>query len=167
MKPSTRALLLVTMATLVSALSSLVIDRVAAVATRSFDLDDAASLAAGELQRTAAHSDGRVTTGVELRRIAMPDDVSLAWSSARSADGAMYIGTGNNGRIYRIRGENLELFAETGQLLVSAIAFGEGGILYAGTLPEGRIYAIDPNGVVRELARPDGAEHVWALVWDA
>lgn len=168
MNTRTRALLLVTSATTLSALVSLLaVDPAGAVATRSFELDDAASLAAGELQRTAVHSDGRVTTGVELRRIAMPDDVALAWSSARGPDGAIYVGTGNDGRIFRLRGDALDPFAQTGQLLVSALAFGDGGVLYAGTLPEGRIYAIDPSGTTRELARPDEAEHVWALVWDA
>ncbi len=138
-----------------------------ATGTRSFVLDDAASLAAGELERTAVHSDGRVTTGVELSRVALPEDVALAWSWARGADGALYLGTGNDGRIYRVRGDAVERFAETGQLLVASLAFGDGGTLYAGTLPEGRIYAIDAAGAVREVARPDGVEHVWALAWDA
>jgi hypothetical protein len=168
MNTRTRALLLVLSAALFSALVSvLVVGPAGAVATRSFELDDAASLAAGELERTAVHSDGRVTTGVELRRIGMPEEVALAWSSVRAADGAIYVGTGNEGRVYRLRGDALDPFAQTGQLLVSALALGEGGVLYAGTLPEGRIYAIDPSGATRELARPDAAEHVWALVWDA
>ena len=55
----------------------------------------------------------------------------------RASDGAIYLGTGNDGRIYRLRGDVVERFAETGQLLVSALAIGEGGVLYAGTLPEG------------------------------
>ena len=37
-------------------------------------LDDAEALAAGELGRTAVHSDGRVTVGAELERVVMPDD---------------------------------------------------------------------------------------------
>lgn len=164
----TRALLLLTSASLFSSVAIAIGARPAgAVATRSFEIDDAASFAAGELQRTAAHSDGRVTIGVELRRIAMPEGVALAWSSVRAPDGAIYVGTGNDGRIYRLRGDALDPFAETGQLLVSALAIGENGTLYAGTLPEGRIYAIDASGAVRELARPDAAEHVWALAWDA
>lgn len=141
--------------------------RAGAVATRSFELDDATSLAAGELQRTAVHSDGRVTLGVELRRLAMPEDVALVWSSLRAPDGTVYLGTGNDGRVYRLRGDAVELFAQTGQLLVTSLALGDGGVLYAGTLPEGRIFAIDPAGAVRELARPDATEHVWALAWDA
>ncbi len=163
-----RALLLVVSTSILSIfLAFFAIDPVEAVATRSFDLDDAASLAAGELQRTTVYSDGRVTAGVELRRVAMPDDVVLVWSSVRGADGAIYLGTGNDGRVLRVRGDHVEVFAHTGQLLVSAMALGDGGVLYAGTLPEGRIYAIEPSGAVRELARPDATEHVWALVWDA
>ena len=168
MNTRTRALLLVTSASLFSSLVSvLAAGPAGAVATRTFELDDADSLDDGELQRTAVHSDGRVTIGVELRRIGMAEDVGLAWSSARGADGAIYVGTGNDGRIFRLRGDALEPFAQTGQLVVSALAFGEGGVLYAGTLPEGRIFAIDPSGAVRELARPADVEHVWALVWDA
>jgi hypothetical protein len=142
----------------------------AAVSTRSFVLDDAASLAAGELHHVAVRSDGRVTTSVDLTRVAMPDDVPIVWSWARAGD-ALFLGTGDDGRVYRVRGETIELFAETHQLLVSALAMGDGGLLFAGTLPEGRIYAIDTNAAPgtapRELVRPDAAEHVWALAWDA
>jgi hypothetical protein len=141
-----------------------------AVSTRSFVLDDAASLGAGELHHVAVRSDGRVSTSVELTRVAMPDDVPIVWSWARTGD-ALFLGTGDDGRIYRVRGETIELFAETHQLLVSALAMGDGGVLYAGTLPEGRIFAIDtaapPGTAPRELVRPDAAEHVWALAWDA
>ncbi len=38
--------------------------------------------------------------------------------------------------------------------------------LYAGTLPKGRIYAIDSAGKVKEHAALEGAEHVWALAHD-
>lgn len=138
-----------------------------ATTTERFVLDDAAILAAGELERTAVHSDGRVTIGPAIERVALPDEVALVYSSARGSDGAIYLGTGNDGKIYRARGGNVELFAETGQLLVAAMAFGDGGALYAGTLPEGRIYRVAPDGTVAEVARPDGVEHVWDLAWDA
>ncbi|MEQ9073304.1 MAG: hypothetical protein RLP09_05565 [Sandaracinaceae bacterium] len=137
-----------------------------AVSTERFVLDDAESLAAGELVRTAVHSDGRVTTGAELRRIALPEDIPLVYATARAADGTIYLGTGNEGKIYRLRGETLELFAETGQLLVSSLALGAGGDVYAGTLPEGRIYRVGADGQPSEIARPDGVEHVWDLAWD-
>jgi outer membrane protein assembly factor BamB len=136
-----------------------------AVSTRSFLLDDSASLAAGELDGTAVLSTGAVVPGVEIRRMPV-DDVPIAWSMVSGRD-AIYIGTGNEGKIYRLRGDSLEVFAETGQLLVSAMALADDGTLFAGTLPEGRIYTVSPQGQVAELARPDGAEHIWALVWDS
>ena len=161
-----RALLMTCVAALGSAALLLAFRSPAdAVSTRRFLLDDAASLAAGELDGTAVHSDGSVTAGAELRRIAM-DDVPVAWTFARSSDGTVFIGTGNDGKIYRLRGDAMSEFAETGQLLVSALAWAD-GTLYAGTLPEGRIYRIDGAGQATEITRPDGVEHVWDLVWDA
>lgn len=141
-----------------------------AVSTRTFELDDATALAAGELHDVAVRSDGRVTPSVELTRVAMPDGVPIVWSWARVGD-ALYLGTGDDGRIYRVRGDAIELFAETHQLLVTALAAGDGGVLFAGTIPEGRIFAIDTTGASagqpREIAHPDATEHVWALAWDA
>ncbi len=137
-----------------------------AVTTQRFVLDDAESLAAGELIRTAVHSDGRVEVGAELARIALPDDVPLVYSAVRAADGTIYLGTGNDGRVYRVRGDRAEAFAQTGQLLVASLALGEGGALYAGTLPEGLIYRIAADGTATEVVRPEQAEHVWALAYD-
>ena len=144
-----------------------VVAPVFATSTERFVLDDAAALAAGELGSTTVHSDGRVTVGAEIERIALPDEVPLVYSSVRASDGAIYLGTGNEGKIYRVRGSQVELFAETGQLLVAAMALGPAGSLYAGTLPEGRIYRIGADGQPNEIARPDGVEHVWDLAFDA
>ncbi|MBX3275455.1 MAG: hypothetical protein KF729_34670 [Sandaracinaceae bacterium] len=138
-----------------------------ATTTERFVLDDADSLAAGRLERTAVHSDGRVTIGPALERVALPDDVALVYSSARAADGTIYLGTGNDGKIFRVRGTTVELHAATGQLLVAALTLGEGGALYAGTSPEGRIYRVAADGQLTELPRPDGVEHVWDLAYDA
>lgn len=132
--------------------------RVLAVATRSFEIDDASAFAQGELHHAAVRSDGEVRVSVGLERVSLPSEIGVAWSWARGADGTLYLGTGESGRIYKVSGERVELFADTQQLLVSALVFGEGGTLYAGTLPEGRLYAIATTGATagqpRELVRP-------------
>ena len=161
----TRLTLLVTAASVASAF--LVIARPAiAVVTRHFTLDSASSLEAGEMDGTMVLSSGKVTLGAEVRRLEMPD-VAVAYSLARGRDGTIYVGTGNDGKVFRLRGDQLEEHARTEQLLVSSLAVGDDGTVYAGTLPEGRIYAIARDGALRELAKPEGVEHVWALVWDA
>lgn len=164
-KMRSRLLLLTAAMALASALVLAFTESADAVSTQVFVLDDAASLAAGELDGTAVHSDGRVTIGLEARRLEL-EGVDVAWCIARGPNGVTYVGTGNGGKVYRLRGETLSVFAETGQLLVSALAVGDDGTVYAGTLPEGRIYAISPAGEMREFARPEGAEHVWALEFD-
>jgi outer membrane protein assembly factor BamB len=141
-----------------------------AVSTRTFVVDDQAAFSAGELARAAAFSDGTVRASVDVRRLPLTD-TPVAWSIARAADGTTYIGTGNAGKIWRLRGEQLAVFAETGELVVTSLALADDGTLYAGTLPAGKIYAIDtratPPVQARELAHPTGAEHIWALAWDA
>ncbi len=135
-----------------------------AVSTRHFTLDDAASLSGGELDGTMVHSSGQVTVGVALSRVEL-DGAALAYAVARDSGGAYYIATGDAGRIYRVRGNEVSVFAETGQLLVSSLAVA-GDTLYAGTLPEGRIFRVAlGDGTVEELAKPEGAEHVWDLAY--
>ena len=93
-------------------LSLIVLSRANAVSTRTMTLDDADSLSAGTLERAAVSSDGSVVKGVDVHRIDLPD-VALAYSYARGADGAIYVGTGNEGRVYRIRADSASVFAET------------------------------------------------------
>lgn len=157
----------VSVALIAALLGAVQVESAGAVTTERFVLDDAESLAGGELIHTTVHSDGRVESGVDLTRIDLPPDVPLVYTAVRDSSGAIYLGTGNDGRVLRVRGEQVEPFAQTGQLLVSALAFDGGGTLFAGTLPEGRIFAIARDGTTRELVRPEGAEHVWDLAWDA
>jgi hypothetical protein len=136
-----------------------------AVSTRHFLLDDAGSLSAGELEATAVTSDGSVIPSVETRRLEI-ENVPVARCLLRAPDGSVYIGTGNKGKIFRLRGDKLSPFAETGQLLVTALARTRAGTLYAGTLPKGKIFTVGNEGEVKEFAAPEDAEHIWSLVYD-
>ena len=164
-----RRVLFVTALSAVVSVSTLVAIPVEAVSTRHFTLDDAGDFDSGELEGAMVRSDGAIVPGVTTKRLALGDE-ALAYSVARGGDGSVYVGTGDAGRIYRVRGGDVSVFAETGQLLVSSLAVA-GDTLYAGTLPEGRIYAVQLGGRVaddqrvRELVKLPETEHVWALVW--
>ena len=138
---------------------------VAAVTTNSFKLDGAEAFFEGELEHTAVHSEGSVRVGAATERTELPN-VPLAYSVAHRGD-TTFIGTGTSGAVYRVEGKVSRKFADTGELLVSSLAFGRDGALYAGTLPNGRIYRIDPkSGTTKRFAQPEGAKHVWALLYD-
>ena len=138
---------------------------VAAVTTQSFVLDSADAFFAGELEGTAVHSDGSVRAGAVTTRTGL-ENVPLAYSVAQRGS-AMFIGTGTNGVVYRFDGKNAKVFANTGELLVSSLAFGRDDALYAGTLPSGHIYRIDArSGKTKRFSSPAGAKHIWALHYD-
>ncbi|MCS6798635.1 MAG: hypothetical protein NZ898_08895 [Myxococcota bacterium] len=141
-----------------------------AVGTRAFVLDDASSLSAGEMNGTAVLSTGVVVPGASVRRVAL-EDVPVAWCVLRAPDGTFFVGTGHRGRLYAVRGDSVHLHAETGQLAITSLALGERGELFAGTLPEGRVFRIATSAEAagrapEELVRPPGAQHVWALAYE-
>jgi len=158
-----RAAALALTGTLVAAVG---LSRAGAVGTRHFTIDETDAFEAGELDGTMVLSSGELRRGLSLGRIEIPD-TALAASLVRAPDGSTFVGTGSAGRIYRLRGQALSPFAETGQLLVASMALAPDGTLYAGTLPEGRVYRVDPRGAVSELVRLEETEHVWALAYDA
>jgi hypothetical protein len=136
-----------------------------AVSTRLFSLDSASALSAGKLDGTAVTSTGTVIAGVTTERLSL-ENVAVARCLVTAADGTSYVGTGNAGKVFRLKGDKLESFADTGELMVASLALAADGGLYAGTLPKGKIFRIDAAGKATLFAQPEGAEHVWALVLD-
>jgi hypothetical protein len=137
-----------------------------AITTRQFKLDSAGVLSDGKLEGTAVLSSGAVVPSVGTRRIALAN-VAVARSLLPRADGTALIGSGNDGKVWKLSGDVASVFAETKEALVTALAAGPDGGVFAGTLPKGKIFAIDKQGKARVFAQPEGAEHVWALVYDA
>lgn len=142
-----------------------------AVNTRTFSLDTAAELSEGVLDRVSVTADGSVVLGVETDRMSPPDAVGSVWSLLDLGEEGILAGTGVDGRIYRVRGRDVTLYAETGEVVVSSLAQGPDGAVYAGTLPEGKVFRLlPPRGATPQrptlLASLPGAQHVWALSWD-
>ncbi|MFH2006734.1 MAG: fibronectin type III domain-containing protein [bacterium] len=91
--------------------------------------------------------------------------VSMVFASLE-ADGALYLGTGNTGEVWRLRGGGAKkLAALPGAVIVTCFAQGPPGVVYAGTLPEGKVFAIrTATGQVTQFAKLD-ADHIWGLVF--
>jgi hypothetical protein len=71
----------------------------------------------------------------------------LVFSADASGDGTVYLGTGHEGRVYRVAPDGTgTLLADLGELDVLALAVGPGGDVFAGTSPEGSVYRIDGDG---------------------
>jgi len=143
----------------------LVPSAVLAVSTKSFLIDNNEAFEKGKFEGTASHSNGTLTRGMSSKRVPI-EGVPVAYASAVGPDGAIYVGTGNEGAVYRVTAEGAKLFSDTDAALITSLMW-VGDVLYAGSLPGGRIFTIDARGNAKELVRLPGAEHVWALAYDA
>ena len=137
-----------------------------AVTTRQFSLDSASVLSSGKLDGTAVLSSGAVVRSVGVRRVAL-ENAGAARSLLVRDDGTAIVGTGNDGKIFKVVGESASELADTGELMVTSLVQGERGVVYAATLPHGKVFAIDASGKLSLFAQLEGAEHVWALAYDA
>lgn len=141
-----------------------------AVGTRQFVLDTLESLQGGDLTGTSVSSDGTVRAGWTLGATPVPDATSV-WSSLLLPDGSVLLGTGSDGKIYRVAGGKVTVAVETGEMGVSAMALAWDGQVVAGTFPGGKLFRFAPN--IPEGSKPQAwvtlpeTEDVWAVVYDA
>jgi len=88
------------------------------------------------------------------------------WSVITDKKGNTYIGTGNEGRIYKIsaKGDSSLIF-ESGELEIFAMLIDQNENIYAGTSPNGKVYKIKPDGTNTVFFDP-GDRYIWDLELD-
>ena len=85
------------------------------------------------------------------------------WSSAVDSQGNVFLGTGHDGRIYRVSADGKgTLLYDAAELDVTALAVGRDGALYAGTSPDGKVYRITTDGQAEVYFDP-ADKYIWAL----
>jgi hypothetical protein len=81
-------------------------------------------------------------------------------------DGAVFVGSGNEGQIHRIDATGKStLFFDAEELEVHAIVPAAGGGIYAATSPDGKIYKVDASGSGTVFFDPPD-KYVWSLAVD-
>ena len=85
------------------------------------------------------------------------------WSSAVDNQGNVFLGTGHDGRIYKVGKDGRgTLLYDAPELDVTALAVGKDGALYAGTSPDGKVYRITPDGQSQVYFDPND-KYIWSL----
>lgn len=122
--------------------------------------------AKGELKNVSLHRDGRLSLAPGATEVARLVE-AVIWSAAAGPDGAIYLGAGNEGNIYRLspEGELKELFG-TGEVLTRAMTFDHEGRLYVGSSPDGKVYRFTPGETEPEVFFDPRETYIWALLFD-
>src|ERR1051325_10292810 len=88
---------------------------------------------------------------------------TYVWSSAVDNQGNVFLGTGHDGKIYRIPAAgNGALLYDAPELDVTALAIGRDGALFAGTSPDGKVYRIAADRKAEVYFDP-GDKYIWSL----
>jgi hypothetical protein len=146
-------------------LASLPTPRLRAAGPQFWRIEGAGAFLDGDLTGLSVDSQGRVRLAAAPRQIYDPVAPN-AWAAARAATGVLYVGTGNDGRVIRVQGGSGSLLFDSEELEVHAIAVGPDGKVYAGSSPDGAVYAIDPSGKATRFFDPQ-EKYIWGLAFDA
>src|SRR6185437_10418594 len=85
------------------------------------------------------------------------------WSSVVDSQGNVFLGTGHDGKIYKVPSTGTgSLLYDAPELDVTALAIGRDGALYAGTSPDGKVYRITADGKADVYFDP-GDKYIWSL----
>ncbi|HJP90946.1 MAG TPA: hypothetical protein VJ875_03270 [Pyrinomonadaceae bacterium] len=88
---------------------------------------------------------------------------TYVWSSAIDNQGNVFLGTGHDGKIYRIPASGTgALLYDAAELDVTALAVGRDGVLFAGTSPDGKVYRISADGKADVYFDPSD-KYIWSL----
>jgi len=90
----------------------------------------------------------------------------FVWCVANDSHNNIYLGTGNDGRVYRISSQgDSSLFFDAPELEVYCLAVDKRDNIVVGTSPNGKVYQLSKNGESNVIADPPDT-YIWALEFD-
>ena len=119
----------------------------------------------GEVENLSVDGHGRLVLGPATELVA-DTTAPFLWAMAVGQDGSIYLGSGNEGKVFKVDGSGkTTTFFDTTELEVHALAIAPDGSLYAATSPDGRIYKIDRSGHGAPFFDPED-KYIWSLALD-
>src|SRR5436190_8090952 len=121
-----------------------------------------AEILKGDARSVSVDANGSITPVPKLTEL-FKTDQQYIWSSAFDSSGNIYLGTGGEGRIYKVSASgNGALFTDLNELNVTAIVAKKDGGLFAATSPDGKVYQIDASGKATPYFEPK-EKYIWSL----
>jgi len=130
--------------------------------TTTWEMNGYSDFLKGKLNGLSITSEGRLVLAPAVDTVHTSDQPEI-WSIARAANGTLYLGTGDRGRLYSLDAQGQSsLLWTANEPEIFAVAVDSRGIVYAGTSPNGKVYRIE-SGRATEYFAPESA-YIWGLV---
>jgi len=121
-----------------------------------------AELLKGEARGVSITDTGVVTLAPNANEV-FNTEQAYVWSSAVDSAGNVYLGTGHDGKLFRIGADGKgALLYKAAELDVTALAIGRDGALFAATSPDGKVYRVTPDGKADVYFDP-ADKYIWSL----
>ena len=135
------------------------------VETSIWQVSDFKEFLKGRLTGVSISKDGQLGLAPQAKMVFNPDE-ALALSLAAGRQHNLYIGTGHQGKVFRVTSAGKSsLFFKAQEPDVFALAVGPDGDLYVGSSPEGKIYRVTPDGKSSVFYDPN-TKYIWAMLFD-
>lgn len=121
-----------------------------------------AELLKGDAQGVSISDTGVLMLSPKLTEV-FNTQQTYVWSSAVDSQGNVYLGTGHDGKTYKIPAIGTgTLLYDAPELDVTALAVARDGAVFAGTSPDGKVYRITSDGRAEVYFDP-GDKYIWSL----
>jgi len=127
-----------------------------------WETNSRAELLNGDARGVSVTDTGALMLAPRLAQV-FDTEQAYVWSTAVDAAGNVYLGTGHDGRIFRVGADGQgRLLYDAAELDVTALAVGGDGSLYAGTSPDGKVYRVGADGRAEVFFDPPD-RYIWSL----
>lgn len=127
-----------------------------------WEIDSRAEVLKGEARGVSITDNGVVTLAPRLDRV-FDTEQPYIWSTAVDAAGNLYLGTGHDGKLFRVTADGRgALLYKAAELDVTALAISKDGALFAATSPDGKVYRVTADGKADVYFDPVD-KYIWSL----
>jgi hypothetical protein len=127
-----------------------------------WEISSRTELLKGEARGVSITESGVVTLAPNLSQVFNTDQAYI-WSSAIDAAGNVYLGTGHDGKLFRVGPDGKgTLLYKASELDVTALAVARDGGIFAATSPDGKVYRVTADGKAEVYFDPSD-KYIWSL----